>query len=118
MRCQRWQAISLQKANGPSRGRLGVVQDENPAANRTDVDARMRYSKPPKERIWLTGVAVVVRRCECQARLRLRGKTAEASQHVLLPNRESPFVHTHQTPHQQAVPTLDPAFTVAVLLNR
>jgi hypothetical protein len=79
MRCQRWQAISLQKASGLSRGRLGVVQDEDPAANRTDVDARMRYSKPPKEHMWLIDVAVVAGRCECQARQRLRGKTAEAS---------------------------------------
>jgi hypothetical protein len=78
----------------------------------------MRYGEPPKERMWLTGVAVVAGRCECQARLRWRGKTAEASQHVLPPNRRSPFVQTHQTPHQQAMPTSNPAFTLAVLLNR
>lgn len=118
MRCQHWQAISLQKASGPSRGRLGVVQDVDPAGNRTDIGARMRYCGPPKERMWLTGVAVVAGGCECQARQRWRGKTAEASQHVLPPNRRSPFVQTHQTPHQQAMPTSNPACNGAVLLNR
>jgi hypothetical protein len=76
------------------------------------------HSKPPKERMWLIGVAVVAGGCECQARQRWRGKTTEASQHVLVPNCRSPFVHTHRTPHQQAMPTSNPAFTLAVLLNR